>query len=241
MSLLEGLNSMETETRDISIPSQIVEIWQQILDSISEFLSVPSLMINRLEPPVLEVFLSNISPDNPFPSGTRMSLLGVYCEETARTRARNMVEDARKDPQWADSPTAKAGIFSYLGFPVFWPNGEVFGTICAVDTKANKWLAPSDTMLKTIKDAVEAHLALLVTMEDLNKKNQELETALKEVKTLQGLLPICTSCKKIRNDKGYWVQIERYISDHSEVEFSHGICAECARKLYPDFDIRENR
>jgi len=228
---------MKHKTQNILIPSQVVEIWQRIVDSISILLSVPSVMINRLEPQELEVFRSNISKDNPFPSGTRMPLLGVYCETTARSRQRNQVEDARKDPLWADSPTAKAGIFSYLGFPVFWPGGEIFGTICAVDTKANKWVTPSDTLLQTVKDAVEAHLALLAATEALNRKNRELEEALREVKTLQGLLPICASCKKIRDDKGYWVQIENYISDRSDVQFSHGICSECAKKLYPEMDI----
>ncbi len=63
----------------------------------------------------------------------------------------------------------------------------------------------------------------------------ELQEALAEVKTLSGLLPICSSCKKIRDDKGYWNQIESYISEHSEAEFSHGICPECAKKLYPEF------
>ena len=62
----------------------------------------------------------------------------------------------------------------------------------------------------------------------------ELEDALAKVKTLSGLLPICASCKKIRNDEGYWSQIEAYISEHSQVSFSHGICPECAQKLYPD-------
>jgi hypothetical protein len=51
---------------------------------------------------------------------------------------------------------------------------------------------------------------------------------------LRGLLPICSSCKKIRNDQGYWEQIEVYIRDHSEADFSHGICPECAQKLYPE-------
>ena len=63
----------------------------------------------------------------------------------------------------------------------------------------------------------------------------ELKKALEEIKTLSGFLPICASCKKIRDDKGYWNQIEVYISEHSEAEFSHGICPECAQKLYPDF------
>lgn len=58
----------------------------------------------------------------------------------------------------------------------------------------------------------------------------ELEAALAKVKTLSGMLPICASCKKIRDDKGYWTQIESYIRHHSEAEFSHGFCPECARK-----------
>jgi CheY-like chemotaxis protein len=62
----------------------------------------------------------------------------------------------------------------------------------------------------------------------------DLQKALAEVKKLSGLLPICASCKKIRDDKGYWEQVEAYIKKNSEAEFTHSICPECARKLYPD-------
>jgi len=62
----------------------------------------------------------------------------------------------------------------------------------------------------------------------------KLQEALNNIKTLAGLLPICANCKKIRDDKGYWNQIEAYIEDHSGAEFSHGICPDCANKLYPD-------
>ena len=64
---------------------------------------------------------------------------------------------------------------------------------------------------------------------------QELQKTLAEVKKLSGFLPICASCKKIRDDKGYWNQIEEYIRTHSEAEFSHGLCPDCTRMLYPDF------
>lgn len=63
----------------------------------------------------------------------------------------------------------------------------------------------------------------------------ELQQALSEIKTLSGLLPICSSCKKIRDDKGYWNQIESYIMTHSDAQLSHGLCPECAKKLYPEF------
>ncbi|MDQ1240513.1 MAG: hypothetical protein QG577_2699 [Thermodesulfobacteriota bacterium] len=62
----------------------------------------------------------------------------------------------------------------------------------------------------------------------------ELQNSLAEVKKLSGFLPICSSCKKIRDDKGYWSEVERYIGEHSEAQFSHGICPDCMRKLYPE-------
>ena len=63
----------------------------------------------------------------------------------------------------------------------------------------------------------------------------ELRMALDHIKQLQGMLPICSVCKNIRDDKGYWNRIESYISKHSEAKFSHGLCPDCAKKVYPDF------
>ncbi len=71
--------------------------------------------------------------------------------------------------------------------------------------------------------------------QDREKLITDLQEALASIKTLKGLLPICASCKKIRDDKGYWNQIEAFVSEHSEAEFSHGICPECAKRLYPQF------
>jgi len=70
---------------------------------------------------------------------------------------------------------------------------------------------------------------------------QELQDALAKIKILRGMLPICACCKKIRDDKGYWKQIESYIRDHSEAEFSHSICPECREKLYPGFQARNDK
>ena len=70
---------------------------------------------------------------------------------------------------------------------------------------------------------------------DREKLISKLQEALKKIKTLRGIIPICAACKKIRDDKGYWNQIESYIKDHSDADFSHGICPECVKKLYPDF------
>jgi two-component system cell cycle sensor histidine kinase/response regulator CckA len=66
---------------------------------------------------------------------------------------------------------------------------------------------------------------------------QELTEALARVKTLTGLLPMCASCKKIRNDNGYWQQVETYIKEHSEADFTHGICPDCMKRLYPEYSL----
>ncbi|WP_020588255.1 PAS domain-containing protein [Desulfobacter curvatus] len=81
-----------------------------------------------------------------------------------------------------------------------------------------------------ISERKEAEAERLILIADLKK-------ALSQVKKLSGLLPICSHCKKIRDDQGYWNQIEQYIHEHSEAEFSHSICQDCAKKHYPDYDI----
>jgi len=72
---------------------------------------------------------------------------------------------------------------------------------------------------------------------ELSIKIEELEKAMAEIKTLRGIIPICASCKKIRDDKGYWREVSNYISIHTEAEFSHGICPDCMKKLYGNIDI----
>ena len=64
---------------------------------------------------------------------------------------------------------------------------------------------------------------------------KDLQQALQDVKTLSGLLPICSSCRKIRDDRGSWNTLEQYVCEHSGAEFSHGLCPDCARRLYPDY------
>ncbi len=88
-------------------------------------------------------------------------------------------------------------------------------------------------------------LALDIEQRKLTEKENErliceLQKALNKVKTLSGLIPICAQCKKVRDDSGYWNQIETYIHKHSNADFSHCICPDCAKKLYPDIDLYDD-
>lgn len=107
------------------------------------------------------------------------------------------------------------------------------------------WQAPVNDMWKVISNRGLALCAIWVTawlglqrkasVQNREKALRERAKSLEDVRILRGLLPICASCKRIRDDQGYWTQIEGYIKAHSEADFSHGICPQCAKKLYPEF------
>jgi len=100
------------------------------------------------------------------------------------------------------------------------------------------------SMLKLKADyerSEDARLLLEKKAKELEQLNKKLQVALYKIKSLHGMLPICARCKKIRQDNGYWEQIEHYISNHSDATFSHGLCPDCMRELYPDhYSLKEN-
>lgn len=95
-------------------------------------------------------------------------------------------------------------------------------------------LAGSAIMLAGVVLIKPVFVSISESEQEQRKLADHLQEALSHIKTLSGMLPICASCKKIRNDKGYWESIEQYIRAHSDAEFSHGICPECVQKLYPE-------
>lgn len=87
---------------------------------------------------------------------------------------------------------------------------------------------------------VHTHLELKKARDNQKHLFNKLQDSLLQIKQLSGLLPICASCKKIRDNKGFWQQVEKYISDNAEVDFTHSLCPECQKKLYPDLYADEN-
>jgi len=125
---------------------------------------------------------------------------------------------------------ARGGRVCEMEFRIVLPNGAV------------RWISHT---CQPVKDEEGRHLGTRGSNRDVTRRKEaeaererlvlELREALAKVKLLSGFIPICASCKKIRNDQGYWQQLESYIRDHSEAEFSHGICPECAEKFYGEF------
>lgn len=111
-----------------------------------------------------------------------------------------------------------------------------------ITDKGTKYCEMTASPVKDVSGKIIAGVEIVRDITERKRVEQEredlvvkLQEALAEVRALSGMLPICSSCKKIRDDKGYWNQIEAYISKHSEAEFTHGICPDCAEKLYPEY------
>jgi transcriptional regulator with GAF, ATPase, and Fis domain len=216
--------------KETAIPEEVLGKWQKIFDIMADILTVPSAIVTRVDPPQIEILRSAQVPGNPCKSDDKVTMAKHYCEAVVTENRKLQVSYAPKDPLWKTAPEIEYNMYAYLGFPLCWPNGNMFGTICVLDNKENKFGTRYERVLFEFKELIEAHLSLL-------DMNEQLKKALAEVKVLRGMLPICSFCKNIRDDSGYWNKIESYIRQHSEAEFSHGICPKCAKEHYPELDL----
>jgi PAS domain S-box-containing protein len=148
----------------IQVPPELTRKWQEIVDLLAEILHVPSALIMRVEAPNIKVFVSSESEGNPYePDEVACLNTGLYCETVMNTRRPLIVADALQDEAWKSNPDIKLGMISYLGVPISWPDGEIFGTICALDTKRNGYSDLYLRLLSQWRDVVQADLRSIAT------------------------------------------------------------------------------
>jgi len=149
----------------IQVPSEIVQKWQEIVDLLAEIMHVPSALIMEVEPPNIKVFVSSESKGNRYEPGETAYLnTGLYCETVMKTRQPLLVPDALADEDWKSNPDIRLGMISYLGFPISWPDGEIFGTICVLDNKKNEYGELYRKLLLQCREMVQADLRSLATL-----------------------------------------------------------------------------
>lgn len=148
-----------------------------------------------------------------------------------------VVEDATQDVRFADNPlvTAAQGIRFYAGAPLFDQDGHGLGSLCVIDHERRPLTMEQNDSLRTLLQTLARQVMLLM---EFRRTSADLASALGELKTLHGLLPICSHCKNVRNDTGYWESVETYVQAHSEADFSHGICPTCMKIHYPVIPVR---
>jgi GAF domain-containing protein len=137
-----------------------VDEWQQILNLLARILNVPAALIMHTDGKAIEVFVASESEGNPYEPAQYESLIGsgLYCERVIQTREPLYVANALKDPEWNQNPDLKLGMISYVGFPIKAPNGEVFGTICVLDTKESAHSSEYMELIERFKNVIELGL-----------------------------------------------------------------------------------
>ncbi len=144
------------------IPESVMDKWQAMADVLAKLCQVPAALIIKLHPSEIEVCAAAETDRNPYHPGEKAPLKGdLYCEEVMRTGAELLVPNALEDPRWDRNPDLAWGMVSYLGLPLQWSDGEIFGTICVLDRKANPYSADMRELLLRFKENVETYLALL--------------------------------------------------------------------------------
>lgn len=170
---------LSMSTAVIQVPFEIIQKWQEIVNIIAEIIHVPSALIMKVEPPNIKVFVSSESDGNPYERDELAPLnTGLYCETVMKTRQSLLVPDALRDEEWKSNPDIKLGMISYLGFPVTWPDGQIFGTICVLDKKENSYSELYRKFLLQCRDVLQADLRALARLSgELARSEAYLEEA----------------------------------------------------------------
>lgn len=150
----------------------------------------------------------------------------AFCAHTILGPEPLIVQDATQDSRFAESPlvTDNPGVRFYAGFPLLTNDGLALGALCALDRTPHRLSPEQQTAMAALARQV---MALI----DLRRVSARLASALEAVRTLEGLLPVCAWCRRVRNDQGFWDSFENYLRSRTSTEFTHGICPECAEHV----------
>lgn len=220
--------------KNFEITDNFLQKWQSVVNTIAELVDVPTGLIMRIVDSKIKVFVSSEREENPYTPGDSGTLLGsgLYCERVIKTKDKLLIPNALKDEEWKENPDVKLNMISYLGLPILLPDNTPFGTICILDNKENHYSDVFIRVMKNFREIIEKDLEIIYMNQQLGDRNRTLIEFISEMQDLRGLLRICAHCKKIKNTDDQWIEIETYIENHTEAEFSHGLCENCLTELY---------
>ncbi|HAJ28350.1 MAG TPA: hypothetical protein DCG53_14105 [Syntrophus sp. (in: bacteria)] len=152
--------------------------------------------------------------------------------DCVRLRRPVVYNEFPSSPNQKGLPEGHTPIKRFMSVPVV--EGDKVRIIFGVGNKSEEYNELDAGRIQVVANDLQRIMTQRRAEEALKEESRRLQQALDEVRTLRGIVPICANCKKIRDDKGFWNQVEKYVSERTEAEFSHGICPDCAKKLYPD-------
>lgn len=140
-----------------------------------------------------------------------------------------VIQDTHADSRFAANPlvTSAPNIRFYAGVPLRTPDTLPLGTLCVIDHEPRNL---SEEQLRALQGLARQVLSLM----ELRRVSAQLAQALERIELLEGLIPICSYCKSIRNDAGYWSSVETFLREHADVSFTHGVCQDCIEEHFPE-------
>ncbi len=165
--------------RKPDISPDVTAKWQRVVDLIARLADVPSSLVMKTDAPVHSVFVANDGADSPYRGGQSFRLHEkLYCHGVLKCDGELVVEDATGDPHWHDNDDMEFGMSFYVGYPVKWPDGEVFGTICVLDRQRNQHALLFREGLQEFRRLIETDLALLLEADRRAAAEAELQHTL---------------------------------------------------------------
>lgn len=220
------------------------QVFHHVLEELRRLLRVTACSVWLVDPEDEALVCRHcVGPSSELIHGWRLPPGVGIAGWVARNAAGVIVPDTNQDSRHFKEIDHATGweVRSILCVPLM-VKGKVIGVIEVVATTIERFsqldLVLTESLAVSAAIAIENARLYTALQQELKEREQlisDLQHALGQVKTLRGLLPICAHCKKIRDDRGYWNQIEAYIRSHTDADFSHGICPDCLRKLYPQF------
>lgn len=168
-------------TNKPDIPQNIQEKWQKIVNLVAEILCVPTGLITRLTTSDLEIFVASQTQGNPYKRYDKDMLgIGMFCETVAGKREAMIVPEINGSDYWRNNPHATLGMHSYMGVPIEWEDGELFGTFCMLDDKSNPFSQQYQELLNQFKEIIETDLSYLLLYEQMQSQLSAKEMQLRE-------------------------------------------------------------
>jgi transcriptional regulator with GAF, ATPase, and Fis domain len=215
-----------------TLTEDILKEWQNLLNETAAILGVPAGLITRVDGNEIEILLSSETEGNPYPAAYTSSYPDSewYCEHTLKNKGVNLIPNALQDTQWKENPAAvELHMISYLGMPIERPDGGQFGTVCFIDSKQNAHNDMHIRLVQQIKRMIELSLRIVLAKEEIDRRDRLLDD-------LSKIYPICSYCKKVREESGQWVSVEKYVRDVSGAMPSHGVCPQCYQRELNQFE-----
>ena len=146
------------------IPEEYLNRWQLIIDGMAQKFDVVAGLVMRVWSEEIEVLIASRTKGNPYVAGEKAPLnTGLYCETVMATQSQLQVPNALADERWKDNPDVKLNMIMYVGMPLFWPNGEIFGTICALDNRIRRFDENYQKLMWEDKKTIESDFRSIVS------------------------------------------------------------------------------